>query len=160
MARYDIEEIGFSTAGAGIGIVAARFNHEVVDTLLEGALATLKDNGISEDAITVVRVPGAFELPLAAQRLATRPDTDAVIALGAVIYGETKHGDYVAGECANGLSRVSLDTSLPVIFGVLTTDTPEQAWARAGGDHGHKGHEAALAALEMITVLRQLKADG
>ena len=160
MAKYDIEEKDFSTDGARIGIVAARFNHEVVDSLLEGALATLKDKGISEHAITVVRVPGAFELPLAAQRLARRPGTEAVIALGAVINGETRHGDYVSGECASGLNRVSLDTNLPVIFGVLTTDTPEQAHARAGGDHGNKGHEAALAALEMITVLRQLNADG
>ena len=160
MAKYTVEEVAYSVDGAHVGIVAARFNHEIVNTLLDAALATLHDKGIARDAITVAQVPGAFELALGAQRLAERRGTEAVIALGAVINGETKHGDYVCAECASGLTRVSLDTGLPVIFGVLTTYTAEQAWARAGGDHGNKGHEAALAALEMITLLRHLKSDG
>ena len=160
MARYDIEDIGFSTEDARIGIVAARFNQHVVDILLQGALTTLEKRGIGDDAITIVRVPGAFEIPLAAQRLAKIPGTDAVIVLGAVIRGETPHFDFVAGECARGVTRVGLDNELPVIFGLLTTDTDEQAQARAGGAHGNKGNEAALAALEMITLLRKLKADG
>lgn len=160
MARFDIEEIGFSTEGARIGIVAARFNQHVVDALLEAALTTLKERGISDQSINVVRVPGAFEIPLAAQRLAKLPGTDAVIVLGAVIRGETPHFDFVAGECARGVTRVGLDNDLPVIFGLLTTDTEEQAQARAGGAHGNKGHEAALAALEMITLLRKIEADG
>ena len=157
MATYDIAPIDFTVDGARIGVVAARFNHTVVDALLEGALGALREHGIHSDAITVVRVPGAVEIPLTAQRLAHRSDVEAVIALGAVVRGETAHGDYVAGECARGITRVSLDQQLPVIFGVLTTDNMAQALARAGGDHGNKGREAALAALEMITLLRRIE---
>ena len=160
MSKYTVEEIEYNIEGAKVGIVAARFNQQIVDTLLDGALATLKEHGIDEHRITIVRVPGAFELPLAAQQLAKKPGTDAVIVLGTVIRGETPHFDFVAGECARGVTRVGLDHELPVIFGLLTTNTTEQAWARAGGEHGNKGQEAALAALEMITVLKEIDADG
>lgn len=160
MAKYTIDEITYTCDGAKIGIVAARFNQEIVDALLDSALTTLKKHGIDEEAISVVRVPGAFEIPLAAQRLAKMTRIDAVILLGTVIRGETPHFDFVAGECARGATKVGLDFDLPVIFGLLTTNTVEQAWARAGGDHGNKGHEAAMAALEMITVLRDIEVNG
>ena len=160
MAKYTIDEIAYDCDGSRIGIVAARFNQEIVDTLLDSALTTLSAHGIDDKAISVVRVPGAFEIPLAAQRLAKTARLDAVILLGTVIRGETPHFDFVAGQCAHGATRVGLDCDIPVIFGLLTTDTLDQAWARAGGDHGNKGHEAALAALEMITVLRNIGVDG
>lgn len=160
MAKYSNDEIGYSLEGARVGIVAARFNQQIVDTLLSGALSALKERGVGAESTTIVRVPGVFEIPLATQRLAIQSTFDAVIALGTVIKGETPHFDFVAGECARGVTRVGLDFGLPVIFGVLTTLTLEQAWARAGGEHGNKGHEAALAALDMITLLRSIDADG
>lgn len=156
MARYDIPENEYETAGARVAIVAARFNHEVVDLLLQGALSALERHGIEGGRREVVRVPGAFELPLAA-RVLLESGCDAVIALGAVVRGDTPHFDYVCTECARGISQVSLDTRRPVIFGILTTDTMAQALARAGGEHGNKGHEAALAALEMLTLLSRVK---
>lgn len=143
-------------AGSRVAIVAARYNRDVVDRLLKGCLDALAAKGIPEKAITVVKVPGAFELPLAAGRLARRGEVDAVIALGAVIRGETPHFDHVAGACARGIARVALDFELPVIFGVLTVDNEQQALARAGGESGNKGEEAALAALEMISVLHRI----
>ena len=152
MATYDIVEGEYQVAGAGIGIVAARFNARFTDRLLEGALRVLARHGVADP--TVVRVPGAFELPLAARHLAQAGGIEAVIALGAVVRGETSHFDYVCDACAHGVMRAALDERVPVIFGVLTTDDDEQAAARAGGAHGNKGEEAALAALEMITVLR------
>ena len=154
MAHYDIAEGSYDAAGARIGIVAARFNADVTDRLLEGALAVLDRHGLPEP--TVVRVPGAFEIPLAAKRLAAARDMEAVIALGAVVRGETPHFNYVAGACARGAMRAGLDEGVPVIFGVLTAEDDAQAKARAGGTHGHKGEEAARAALEMITLFRCL----
>ena len=142
--------------GSRVAVVAARYNRDVVDRLLKGCLDTLAERGIPEKAVTVVKVPGAFELPVAARRLARRGEVDAVIALGAVIRGETPHFDHVAGECARGIASVALDFELPVIFGVLTVDNEQQALARAGGKSGNKGEEAALAALEMISVLRRI----
>jgi 6,7-dimethyl-8-ribityllumazine synthase len=155
VARYDIAEGEYALDDARIGIVAARFNSAVVDRLLDGALATLHRHGIADERITVVRVPGAFEVPLASQCLSAK--VDAVIALAAVIRGETPHFDYVAGECARGVAEVALAAGVPVIFGVLTTDDGEQAMARAGGARGNKGHEAAVAAMEMVTLLRRLR---
>ena len=156
MARYDISPSEYDTAGARVGIVAARFNDGVVSRLLEGALETLSRYGFDREEILVVRVPGAFELPLAARWIAGRGDRDAVIALGAVIRGDTPHFDYVCAEAARGVQAASVETGIPVIFGVLTCDDPAQADARAGGEHGNKGSEAALAALEMVSLQRRL----
>ena len=137
-------------------IVAARFNDFIVESLVRGAVDTLKRHGATEKNIELVRVPGAFELPLAAQRLAHSKRYQGIIALGAVIKGATPHFDYVCGECASGLSRVSQQTGVPVAFGVLTTDTIEQAIERAGTKAGNKGADAALVALEMANLLPQL----
>jgi 6,7-dimethyl-8-ribityllumazine synthase len=140
-----------------IGIAAARFNAEVVDELLNGCLKRLKQLGIGKDQVEVFRVPGAFELPLTAKTLAQTRRFSAVIVLGAVIRGETPHFDYVAGECARGIQQVSLEEGLPVIFGVLTTNTEQQAWDRTGGKHGHNGVKAAEAAVEMIATLSAIR---
>lgn len=156
MAKFDLQEGNYRVADARIGIVAARFNRQVVDRLLEGAIETLGQHGLKEENIIIVRVPGAFEIPLTAYRLAVTRRPDAIVTLGAVIRGETPHFDYVAGECASGISRVALDLNLPVIFGILTTDNLEHALARAGGSVGNKGSQAALAALEMLTLFREL----
>ena len=154
MAHYDVAKGSYEAAGARVGIVAARFNAGITERLLEGALEVLGRHGLPEP--TVVQVPGAFEIPLAAKRLAAARDMEAVIALGAVVRGETPHFDYVAGACAHGAMRAGLDEGVPVIFGVLTTEDEAQAKARTGGAHGHKGEEAAHAALEMITLFRRL----
>ena len=143
--------------GVRIGIVLARFNEAVTGRLLEGALTALRERGVADDAIDVATVPGAFELPLAAQRLAVAGRYAAVIALGAVVRGETPHFDFVAGEAASGLCRTALLNDLPVAFGVLTTDTMEQALERAGGTHGNKGYDAAMTALEMAGLLHAIK---
>ncbi len=137
-------------------LVAARFNGFVVEQLQLGAIEALRAQGVSEDHITVVKVPGAWEIPLAAQKLAASGRYDAVIALGAVIRGGTPHFDFVAGECASGVARVALDTGVPVVFGVLTTDDVEQAMERAGLKAGNKGADSAHTALEMTGLLRKL----
>lgn len=136
-----------------VGVVAARFNEKLVNELLTGCVRRLTQLGIDEDHVEVWRVPGAFELPVAAQALARSGRVWAVICLGAVIRGDTPHFDYVAGEAARGIQRVSLSEHLPVIFGVLTTNNEEQAWERAGGKHGHAGERSAEAAVEMIGVM-------
>ncbi len=148
----------FSASTARFAIVVGRFNSFVVESLLEGALDTLKRHGISEDNLTVVRVPGAFEIPLAAQVAANSGQYDAVVALGAVIRGGTPHFDYVAGECTKGLGQISLSTGLPIAFGILTVDSIEQAIERSGTKAGNKGEEAALTALEMVSLLRNMSA--
>ncbi len=137
--------------------VAARFNDFVVEPLLRGALDALKRHGATETQIEIVRVPGAFDIPIVARKLALSRRYDALIALGAVVRGQTPHFDYVAGECASGLARIALETGVPVAFGVLTTDTMEQAVDRAGGKAGNKGADAALAAIEMANLLRRLE---
>ena len=150
-----------SAGGARVGIVVSRFNDLVTERLLTGARSCLGDHGVGEGDIDVAWVPGAWELPLAAQRLIRTRGCAAVIALGCVIRGDTPHFDFVAGAAATGLSNVSVQTGVPVAFGVLTTDTPEQALARAGGKAGNKGWEAALSALEMMDLLAQLgSVDG
>jgi 6,7-dimethyl-8-ribityllumazine synthase len=136
--------------------VSARFNSAVVENLVDGALDALKRHGIGDDAIDVVRVPGSFEIPLVAQRLAASKKYAAVICLGAVIRGDTDHYDYVAGQVTSGVARAALDTGVPVIFGVLTCDTLEQAMNRAGAKAGNKGYDAALTAIEMVNLLRLL----
>ena len=137
-------------------IVAARFNDMIVDSLIRGAVDTLVRHGAAEKQIEIVRVPGAYDLPLIAQKLAASKRCDAIVALGAVIRGATPHFDHVAGQCAAGLARVSLETGVPVAFGVLTTDTIEQAIERAGTKVGNKGADAALTALELANLLRRL----
>ncbi|MGO8857056.1 MAG: 6,7-dimethyl-8-ribityllumazine synthase [Steroidobacteraceae bacterium] len=137
--------------------VAARFNDFVVEPLIRGALDALKRHGAMEKQIEIVRVPGAFDIPIVARKLALSRRYDALIALGAVVRGQTPHFDYVAGECASGLARIALETGVPVAFGVLTTDTMEQAVDRAGGKAGNKGADAALAAVEMANLLRRLE---
>lgn len=139
-------------------IVAARFNDFVVDRLVDGAVDALVRHGASEKNIELIRVPGAFDMPLAVRKVAQSRRYDAIVALGAVIKGATAHFDYVAGECSSGLARAALDSGVPVGFGVLTTDTLEQAIDRAGAKAGNKGADAALAALEMANLLKRL--DG
>jgi 6,7-dimethyl-8-ribityllumazine synthase len=146
--------------GMRFGIVAASFNDFVVDRLLDGAISALLEHGATRDAIVVARVPGAFELPLAIREFAVDGRYDALVALGCVIRGETPHFDYVAGEASRGLTDISLKYGLPVGFGLLTTDTVEQAAARAGGAYGNKGADAALAALEMASLLRMMEQHG
>jgi 6,7-dimethyl-8-ribityllumazine synthase len=157
MAGMRIIEGGFSADGARFALVASRFNSYIVDHLVQGAVDVLRRHGVSEDAITLVRVPGAFELPLAARRLANTRRFDAVIALGAVIRGGTPHFDYVAGSCVRGLAEVNLSCDLPVAFGVLTVNTIEQAIERSGTKAGNKGADAALSAIEMVSLLRKLE---
>jgi 6,7-dimethyl-8-ribityllumazine synthase len=137
-------------------IVTTRFNEFVVEPLLRGALDALKRHGANEKQIEIVRVPGAFDMPVVVRKLALSRRYEALIALGAVIRGQTPHFDYVAGECASGLARIALESGVPVGFGVLTTETMEQAVDRAGGKAGNKGADAALAALEMANLLRRL----
>ncbi len=146
----------FAVRDARFAIVVSRFNSFVVESLLAGALDTLKRHGTKDEMIHVVRVPGAFEMPLVAQRLAAGKQYDAIIALGAVIRGGTPHFEYVAGECTKGLATVSLQFNIPVAFGVLTTDTIEQAIERSGTKAGNKGAEAAISAIEMVSLLRRL----
>ncbi|XOV90742.1 MAG: 6,7-dimethyl-8-ribityllumazine synthase [Pseudomonadota bacterium] len=147
----------FSATTARFAIVVARFNGFVVESLLAGALDALKRHGVSDNNITIVRAPGAFEMPLVTMKVLEKGDVDAVIALGAVIRGGTPHFDYVAGECASGLAAISRESGVPVAFGVLTTDTIEQAIERSGTKAGNKGADAAMSALEMISLLRHLE---
>jgi 6,7-dimethyl-8-ribityllumazine synthase len=146
--------------GRRFALVAARFNEVVTTPLVEGALACLRAHGVTEDDLTVAWVPGAFELPVVARRLAGGGGYDAVICLGAVIRGETAHFDHVAGQAATGIRRAAEDTGVPVIFGVLATDTLEQAVDRAGGKHGNKGWDAAMAAMETASVLEQASKEA
>lgn len=143
-----------------VAIVAARFNVEIVNALLEGCINRLEAEGIRGTRLDVHRVPGAFELPVTAAALARTGRFGAVICLGCVIRGDTPHFEYVAGEAARGIQQVSIAERLPIIFGVLTTNTEQQAWDRTGGSHGHAGERAAEAALEMISVLATIRANA
>ncbi|RKQ63764.1 6,7-dimethyl-8-ribityllumazine synthase [Thermovibrio guaymasensis] len=151
-----VNEGNLNAEGLKFAIVVSRFNSFITERLLEGALDCLVRHGCSKDNIEIFKIPGAFEIPLVAKKLAER-DYDAVIALGAVIRGETPHFDYVAAEVSKGVASVSLETGKPVIFGVLTTDTVEQAIDRAGAKAGNKGWEAALAAIEMVNLLKGME---
>jgi 6,7-dimethyl-8-ribityllumazine synthase len=142
--------------GLHFGIIVSRFNGFITERLLEGAMDGLLRHGVRDDDIDVLRVPGAFEIPVATRRLALLNRYQAVICLGAVIRGATPHFDYVAGQVASGIAHVALETGVPCIFGILTTDTTEQAIERAGTKMGNKGWEAALSAIEMANVLAQL----
>ncbi len=146
----------FTSCDARYTLLVGRFNSFVVESLVDGAIDTLRRHGVSDSNIRIVRVPGAFEMPLAAKKLASTGNCDAIIALGAVIRGGTPHFEYVAGECTKGLAQVSLDAGLPIAFGVLTVDSIEQAIERSGTKAGNKGAEAALSAVEMVSLLGQI----
>jgi 6,7-dimethyl-8-ribityllumazine synthase len=153
----------FTGLPSGVGrrmvVVASRFNEPVVKKLVDGALEALVNHGVAYDDIEVVWVPGAWELPIAARWLVSTERYDGVVAVGAVIRGETAHFDYIAGEASRGLAAVSAEFETPIGFGVLTCDTDEQAEARAGGAHGNKGWDAAVAALEMVDLFNRLAPD-
>jgi 6,7-dimethyl-8-ribityllumazine synthase len=156
-----IHREGAGARGRRFAVAVSRFNEPVTSRLLDGALAAFRRHGVAEDDLEVAWTPGAFELPLVALRLARSDQFDAVVCLGAVIRGETPHFEHVAGEAARGIQRVGLDTQVPCIFGVLTTDTLEQALDRAGGEHGNKGWDAAMAAMEMAGLMDSLpKREG
>jgi 6,7-dimethyl-8-ribityllumazine synthase len=156
MSTIKTIEGGLTIRGARFGIIASRFNSFIVDSLVDGAIDALKRHGAEEGNIQLVKVPGAFEMPLVAARMAVKKEYDAIIALGAVIRGGTPHFEYVAGECTKGLASVSAQHDVPVAFGVLTVDTIEQAIERAGTKAGNKGVEAAMSAIEMVNLLQNL----
>jgi len=147
-----------SAEGYRFAIIVARWNGELTAKLARGALDALSKAGANKDEIEIFNVPGAFELPVAAMKAAETGTFDAVICLGVVIRGETPHFDYVAGQAAAGIMQASMDTGIPVMFGVVTADTVEQAQARCGGDVGNKGYEAAMSAIEMANLLREMEA--
>ncbi|WP_211194936.1 6,7-dimethyl-8-ribityllumazine synthase [Halorhabdus amylolytica] len=157
MTDYDVTELEgeLDASGREFGIVVSRFNDLITGKLLDGALDTLTRHGASEDDIDVARVPGSWEIPLTTQRMAESGEYDAVIALGAVIRGETPHFEYVSSEATKGVAKTTLDTDVPIAFGILTTDTTEQAIDRAGVKQGNKGSEAAESAIEMADLLGQ-----
>lgn len=157
MKLTEVETGDLTPGNARFAVIAARFNGEIVKRLLEGALTTLIEHGVNEDNIEIVYVPGAFEIPLVAKHLAETNKFDAIITLGCVIRGDTPHFDFVAGECASGVLDVSLATGVPVVFGVLTTDTPIQADVRSDLDGDNKGVDSALCALEMTNIIRQIR---
>lgn len=146
----------FKDADGRYVIVVGRFNHFFVDSLLEGAIDVLVRHGVEEEHIKVIRVPGAYEIPLVAQAVAEKGDVDAIIALGAIIRGSTPHFDYIASEATSGLNKVQLDTGVPCLFGILTVDTLDQAIERSGTKIGNKGAEAALSAIEIVSILSQI----
>lgn len=154
----DIKTIeGVFTSGKGsYALVVGRWNSFVVEHLLQGALDTLKRHGVSEKNISIVRAPGAFEIPLVCKKVAQKGGVDAIIALGAVIRGGTPHFEYVAGECTKGIAQVSMDHGVPISFGVLTVDSIEQAVERSGTKAGNKGEEAAMSAIEMVDLIDQI----
>ena len=157
MTTYEGKVTG---TGLRIGIVVSRFNGTISERLLAGALDGLRRHDVSDDAVDVAWVPGAFELPVVAKRMACSKEYDAVVCLGAIIRGATPHFDYVAGHAAGGIAEVGLDSGLPVIFGVLTTETIEQAIERSGTKAGNKGYDAAVAAIEMANLLQTLPGNG
>lgn len=158
---YDLTTIegDFAATDARFVLVASRFNAFVVDSLVAGACDALLRHGVARERITLIKVPGAWELPLAAKEVAAAGSADAIIVLGAVIRGGTPHFDFVAGEAASGLARVQADSGIPVAFGLLTTDSIEQAIERSGTKAGNKGADAALTALEMVSLGRRLRKD-
>ena len=147
-------------SGMRIGVVVSRFNDIISTRLLDGAVEALREHGVAADDIDVVWVPGAFEIPIAAREFAKSGGVDAVVCLGAVIRGETPHFDYVAGEAATGIASVHATTGVPATFGVLTVDSIDQATDRAGGKYGNKGAEAATVAIEMVSIVRELRGSG
>ena len=156
MSIINIVEGDLIATGHKYGIAISRFNSFITDSLLDGSIDCLTRHGAIESDITVVRVPGAFELPVAVQRMAKTGEYDAIIVLGAVIRGGTPHFDYVAGECTKGIGQIAMQCDLPIAFGVLTVDSIEQAIERAGTKAGNKGSEAALSAIEMVNVFKHI----
>ncbi len=156
MGEYAVAADGVDGTGMRVAIAVSRFNEDITEGLLGGARRTLTGAGVRDEDVLVVRVPGAFELPVVARQLGGSGAVDAVICLGSVIRGDTPHFEYVAGEAARGLQDAALATGVPVVFGILTTNTHEQALDRIGGSEGHKGEEAAATALEMIALLASL----
>ena len=140
-----------------IAIVSSKFNSFIVDRLYDGAIKTLNSNGVDNDSITAIKVPGAFEIPVTVRALIENKKFDAIITLGAIIRGETPHFDFISNECTRGIGQLAIDSGVPIIFGVLTVDNSEQAMDRAGDEESNKGSEAAAAALEMISVLKKIK---
>ena len=157
MGEYASAEGALDASGMRLAVVAGRFNAHITEKLVEGALAALVELGLERDQVPVYWVPGAFEIPLVAKQLAGSGGYDGVVCVGAVVRGDTAHFDYVAGPCAAGIAQAALDTGIPVVFGVLTTNDEQQALDRAGGREGNKGDEAARTAVEMVTLLRELK---
>ena len=157
MSTIKTVEGNYALGSSSYGIVISKFNSFIVERLLEGALEAFRKHGVQDRDISIVKVPGAYELPLTAKVMAESGKYDAIIALGAVIRGGTPHFEYVAGECVKGLGQVALTVGLPLAFGVLTVDTIEQAIERAGTKAGNKGEEAALTAMEMLSLVRQLR---
>jgi 6,7-dimethyl-8-ribityllumazine synthase len=153
---HQVIEGQLSASGTSFGLIVSRFNDFICERLMNGAIDALKRNGADESDITIVKVPGAFEIPLIAQKMASSNNYHAIIAIGAVIRGATSHYDYVCAEVSKGIASVSLNTGIPVLFGVLTTDTIEQAIERAGSKAGNKGFEAAMAAIEMVKIMEQI----
>lgn len=147
-------------SGARVAIVAARFNGFIVERLVEGAVDALVRHGVAKNKISIARCPGAFEIPAVAHKLVASGEYDAVVCLGCVIRGATAHFDYVAGECAKGVAKLAQSADIPVIFGVLTTETIEQAVERAGTKAGNKGVDSAMAAIEMLTLYREIAGKG
>jgi len=160
LGEYANAEGPLDATGMRLAVVAGRFNAHVTERLVAGALDALVDLGLEKDDVPVYWVPGAFEIPLVAKQLAGSGAVDAVLCLGAVIRGDTAHFDYVAGPCAAGIAQAGLDTGIPVVFGVLTTNDEQQALDRAGGCEGNKGDEAARTAVEMVSLLRELPSGG
>lgn len=156
MGEYSAPGHEVDGTGMRVALVVARFNEDITTALLDGARRALAGRGVADADVELAWVPGAFELPVVAKRFAESGAVDAVVCLGAVIRGDTPHFDYVAGEAARGLQQAALATLVPVVFGVLTTDTRQQALDRVGGSEGHKGEEAALTALEMVALFRGL----
>jgi 6,7-dimethyl-8-ribityllumazine synthase len=156
MTNIKTIEGDFTGASGQYALVVGRWNSFVVEHLLDGAIDALRRHGVKDDQITVVRAPGAFEIPLVCQRVAKQGGFDAIVALGAVIRGGTPHFEYVAGECTKGVAQVSLEYGIPITFGVLTVDSIEQAVERSGTKAGNKGAEAALSALEMVSLLGRI----
>ena len=157
MSTIKTIEGNYALGSSSYGIVISKFNSFIVDRLLEGALEAFRKHGVQDRDISIVKVPGAYELPLTAKVMAESGKYDAIVALGAVIRGGTPHFEYVAGECVKGLGQVALTAGLPLALGVLTVDTIEQAIERAGTKAGNKGEEAALTAMEMLSLVRQLR---
>jgi 6,7-dimethyl-8-ribityllumazine synthase len=160
MGEYASAEGPLDATGMRLAVVAGRFNAHITEKLVDGALGALEDMGLERNDVPVYWVPGAFEIPLVAKQLAGSGSFDAVLCVGAVIRGDTAHFEYVAGPCAAGIAQAGLDTGVPVIFGVLTTNDEEQALDRAGGCEGNKGDEAARTAVEMVTLLRNLRSSA
>jgi 6,7-dimethyl-8-ribityllumazine synthase len=156
VGEYHADPSSVDASGMRVAVVAGRFNLHITGALVEGCVKTLAARGVADADVTIAWVPGAFELPLVAKRLAASGSIDAVVCLGAIIRGETAHFDYVAMGATQGILHAGLDTGVPVVFGVLTVDTLEQAHDRIGGKDGHKGEEAALTAIEMVALLRAL----